>query len=133
LEFHSAKIIEFVENFKKGPESLVRDFHRYLNLINMEEIKFVEAFVKDNRTFEEYEELIEKYYKLSRKIITKFEQTTFLHRFEVNKTDLIKYITDSANYCKNVLVNKLISDYQLKAKAYVYINNEYIFFNYVRV
>lgn len=86
--------------------------------MNKEEIKFVESFLNADPagTFEEYGQFIEKYDQLSRNILVEFDETSFIGLFEVHKKNLIEYMSQAANYCKEMLLNKMMNDYQLKSK-----------------
>lgn len=119
LAAHAESIVELIEKHKVGPLMQVREFDKYVNLINRQEITFVESFLNAEppRTFEEYGQLIEKYHQLSRNILLEFDQTAHIGLFEVHKRDLMLHMSQAANSCKEMLLNKMIGDYQTKSKV----------------
>lgn len=114
--------MKLIELQRIGPELQIKEFDNYINLINGEEISLIEEFLNDEppHTFQEYGELIERYDNLSRDILLQFDSTVFIGIFEVHKKGLMEHMSETAYRCRNMLLNRMISDYQLKSKMYVY-------------
>lgn len=97
---------------------MVQEFDKYQRLMNREEIEYVESFLSAEppRSLQEFGDLLRKYDDLYKSILVEFYRTDFIGPFEINKEDLIKMLSQAAFYCKELLLNRVISDCQQHSK-----------------
>ena len=90
-----------------------------MNLINREEFAFVESFLNADppHSFQEYGDLIEKYDSLAKSILLEYDQTAFIGLFEIHKRSFMEQLSEAAKFCKEMVVNKVTHDYQIKCKT----------------
>ncbi|KAJ8668953.1 hypothetical protein QAD02_000212 [Eretmocerus hayati] len=121
LDSHGARITQWIEAIKVGPESLIREFDKYVPLVNNEERASVQSFINSEppHEFQEYGVLIDHYHHLSRNLMVEFEKSAFLEPFEIYKGYLIENLIQVAENCKELLLNKIRNDLQQKTKTII--------------
>lgn len=115
-------IADLIERAKVGPENLLHEFDHYLSLVNGQELDYVESIVTADppiSSLESYRDIVEKYDRLIKNIPLEYNKTDFINVFEIHKQDLLEQMVDMALRCKNIVLNKMIEDYQAESKAYV--------------
>ncbi|XP_047370603.1 dynein axonemal heavy chain 7-like isoform X1 [Vespa velutina] len=115
LEYYSNKIVELIEVHKVEIEKQLDDFMIYTKLIEeVEEEDVVEPFLQADppRSFEEYCDIIEHYHQLSHNLPVILDRTYFGKLFEVRRKDLIDHIVFEADRLKELLLSKMVDDYQ---------------------
>ena len=119
VQEHSTKIIELIQEHRIGPELQLHEFDSYTSLFNNEAQQYVEEFLSADppHTFEEYDELIQKYDELSKKIPLEFERIVFTGLFEVHRKEFLDYLAENAKALRDELLNKMVMDYQYKSRA----------------
>lgn len=70
----------------------------------------------DTKTFQEYQELISDYNDLERRIIIENDLTVYTTFFEINRRDFLEMVTKNVESLKNMLLNELVGQYQMKTK-----------------
>ena len=94
--------------------------NRYTRLFNDEELNKVKAFLADGtKTIDDYQEKINYYYNLARQISIELEKTIFAGLFEINLGDFIATLVGSVESFKASLIERLVTNYQTKAKSWV--------------
>lgn len=121
LESYKHRITELIQEHRIGPELQMQDFDEHITLINETDIEYVEGFMNAEppHGFEEYAEQIAKYDNLAKNIPVGYDQTFFSGLFDVHRKDLMDYLASAANDLKEELVNRMVSDYQHKSRAWV--------------
>nr|XP_012232176.1 PREDICTED: dynein heavy chain 7, axonemal-like isoform X1 [Linepithema humile] len=119
LEQHGNTISNLIERYKTDAELQLQEFEKYVNLINDEDVNYVQDFLKAQppNPYEKYCELIDYYDRMSKKIPLEFYRTSFTELFEVRRHYIIEHIISTATQLKGELVSKMIADYQQKARA----------------
>lgn len=115
LEHYSNKITELINVHKVEVEKQLDDFMIYTKLIEeVEEEDVVEPFLQADppRSFEEYCDIIDHYYQLSHNLPVILDRTYFGKLFEVRRKDLIDHIVFEADRLKELLLSKMVDDYQ---------------------
>lgn len=115
LEHYSNKIAKLIEVHKVEIEKQLEDFVIYTKLIEeVEEEDVVEPFLQADppRSFEEYSDIIEHYYRLGHYLPVILDRTYFGKLFEVHRKDLIDHIVFEAGRLKELLLSKMVDDYQ---------------------
>ena len=112
------RITALIDRHKVGPESLIREFDKYKSFVDRSETAFVESFLSADpaHSFEEYGALIDRYKQLSRAVLSEFDETAFTGFFEAHKREFIEHISLAAGQCEEMLLAKMINDYQLESK-----------------
>ena len=87
-------------------------------MFNDEELNKVKAFLADGtKTIDDYQEKINYYYNLARQISIELEKTIFAGLFEINLGDFIATLVGSVESFKASLIERLVTNYQTKAKS----------------
>ncbi|XP_043799961.1 dynein axonemal heavy chain 7-like isoform X2 [Apis laboriosa] len=117
-------IEQLIEREKVGPIEHLKIFEKYENFIIELESNKVEEFKKldTSENFDKYRDLIDYYDRLSRDVTIEYTETYYAGFFIVRRRDIVKYISTTAQKFKNILVTKMISEYQQKSRA---VGNEY--------
>ncbi|XP_026297252.1 dynein heavy chain 7, axonemal isoform X2 [Apis mellifera] len=117
-------IEQLIEKEKVGPIEHLKIFEKYENFIMEFESSKVEEFKKldPSENFDKYHDLIDYYDRLSRDVTVEYTETYYAGFFILRRRDIVKYISTTAQKFKNLLVTKMIGEYQQKCRA---VGNEY--------
>lgn len=112
-------IEQLIEKEKVGPIEHLKIFDKYENFIIELESNKVEEFKKldTSENFDKYHDLIDYYDRLSRDVTIEYTETYYVGFFILRRKDIVKYISMMAQKFKNMLVTKMISEYQQKSRA----------------
>ncbi|KAK2577836.1 hypothetical protein KPH14_001102, partial [Odynerus spinipes] len=120
LENYTERIIELIEDHKIESQEQLEDFMTYIKLINGTELEdIVEPFLNADppRSFNEYCEMVVHYCKLSRNLPVRIDRTYFGKLFEFHRKDLIDHIVFEAGRLKEIVLHKMMNDYQENMRA----------------
>lgn len=91
--------------------------YRHSRLYNGTELRKVNNFLADtSKTLDDYQITIAYYYNLAADIPIMIEKTVFAGLFEITQNDFINTIVDSVHGLKTSLINRVVNNYQAKAK-----------------
>lgn len=112
-------IEQLIEKEKVGPIEHLKIFEKYENFIMEFESSKVEEFKKldPSENFDKYHDLIDYYDRLSRDVTVEYTETYYAGFFILRRRDIVKYISTTAQKFKNLLVTKMIGEYQQKCRA----------------
>ncbi|KAJ8670547.1 hypothetical protein QAD02_001806, partial [Eretmocerus hayati] len=117
---YKSQIADLIEKQRVKPESIIAKLQRYKEFYDDQELTKVKKFVADEtKTIEEYQDMIDHYISIKNKIIVDNDTiipTTF---FEIHQKDFLELIAASAESLKNVLLDALVSQYQLQARSVI--------------
>ncbi|XP_011702284.1 PREDICTED: dynein heavy chain 7, axonemal-like isoform X3 [Wasmannia auropunctata] len=119
LEQHANVISNLIQRYKTDPEMQLREFDKYMSLINNEDVNYVRDFLKAQppNPYKKYCELVDHYNQLSKNIPLEFYWTSFTDLFEVRRYHIIKHLASTAAHLKDELISKMVADYQQKVRA----------------
>lgn len=119
LEQHATTISNLIQRYRTDPELQLQEFNKYMNLINNEDVNYIQDFLNAQppNPFEEHCKLIDHYDRLSKSIPLEFYRTSFTDLFVVRRHLIIEHIVSTAANLKNELVSKMVADYQQKVRA----------------
>ncbi|XP_034174982.2 dynein heavy chain at 36C [Osmia lignaria lignaria] len=110
-------IVDLIEREKLIPIKLLNKLQIYERFYNEEEYGKMEIFIKDeNKTLEEYKNMIKYYHDFMMNIPIKIKRTEFCGLFEVSRKSFIETIVENVGRIKDLLTDKLVSNYQNAAK-----------------
>ncbi|XP_078046876.1 dynein axonemal heavy chain 7-like [Augochlora pura] len=116
VESQKREIIDLIDCEKIVPERIQISLEEYEYLYNNDEYRTVKSFTSDeNRTLEEYGEMMERYRSLMAMIPLKIERTAFTGLFKVSRKIFIETVVDNVNRIQNLLIDNLVNKYQLIA------------------
>lgn len=97
----------------------LREFDKYASLITDEDFNSVQNFLNAEppNPYEQYCKLIDYYDRLSKNIPLEFYWTSFTDLFEVRRHRVIEHIAAAAAHLKDLLVSRMVADYQQKTRA----------------
>ncbi|EFN66875.1 Dynein heavy chain 7, axonemal [Camponotus floridanus] len=119
LEQHANIISDLIQQYRTNPELQLREFDKYMTLINGEDVQHIQDFLKAQppNPYNKYCELVDYYDQLSKNVRLEFYWTSFTELFEVRKHHIIEHIASTAAHLKDELVSRMVTDYQQKVRA----------------
>lgn len=115
---YKKRIRSMLEDQRIGPELRVQDFDEFLPLMNGKEEAFVQAFLSEERKFEEYMEQIARFQQLTKVIPFSTDYVVRMEMYEMHRTELIKGLELAAENFKDMLIEKCVKDYLLVCKRF---------------
>jgi len=79
----------------------------------------MEAFINEERTWEQLVEEVKKFHELSQEIPTSFNPKTLIGIFDIHCDELIKGLATRAAEIRDKLLEKMIHDLHVALKEYV--------------
>ncbi|KAL6257142.1 hypothetical protein P5V15_012074 [Pogonomyrmex californicus] len=119
LEQHANVISNLIQRYRTDPESQLREFDKYMSLINDKDVNYIQRFLKVQppHSYQRYCDLVDYYDRLSKNVPLEFYRTSFTDLFEVRRHHIIGHIASTAAYLKGELISKMIADYQQKVRV----------------
>lgn len=119
LERHTSTISNLIERYRVEPELQLREFDKYMSLINDEDVSDVRDFLQAQppKPYEQYCELVHHYDRLSNNIRLEFHRTCFTDLFQVYRHHIIDHILSTSINLRNEIISKMVADYQQKVRT----------------
>ncbi|KAJ8952272.1 hypothetical protein NQ318_007439 [Aromia moschata] len=90
VEKYKVQIRDLLDNQRIGPELRVQDFDMYLSLMNGTDETFIQNFLVETHSFEEYTVQIEKYKYLMDTIPLATQYIIRMDMYDMDRTELIR-------------------------------------------
>ncbi|XP_011298266.1 dynein heavy chain 7, axonemal-like [Fopius arisanus] len=117
VEKYKQEIGELLEEQKIEPDEKMDKLREHSRLYNGVELNKVHGFLADTtKKLDDYQITVAYYHNLAADIPIMIEKTVFAGLFEITQNDFIEAIGDSVNELKAMLINRVVDNYQAKAK-----------------
>ena len=111
VQEHKANISKVIKRECQGPVNHAKVFDKYANLINKKADEEVEAFLKDEHTFNQYEQELKKFQRLSKEILYNVHKVVRVGMFELHCDELIRSLAKRAENLMNKLLERMLHDH----------------------
>lgn len=94
------------------PELRLQDFDKYISLMNGQDAEKIFTFMKEERPFEEYCNLVREYHDIEMEISVNVWGVISMGLYEFHRTGLITTLEMLARYMQTELLKKMVGDQQ---------------------
>ena len=111
IEAHKARIADVLKAESLGPINHTKIYDKYSSLTTKKAEDDVDAFLKEEHSFNEYEKEVKRYQKLVKEITYNSQKVARVGMFELHCDELIASLAKRASSLLNKLIERMLNEH----------------------
>ena len=111
VQAHKDALSEVIATESRGPINHAKSYEKYVALISRKAEEEVDAFLKDEHSFNEYEREVKKYQRLVKEITYGSHRVVRVGMFELHCDELIRSLSKRAEVLTTKLLDRMLADH----------------------
>jgi dynein heavy chain len=108
---HKADIVAVLQRESQGPIKYAKTYDKYTSLINRKADEEIEAFLKEEHTFNEYERQVRAYQRLVKEISYNTAKVERVGMFELHCDEMIRTLAKRAENLLHKLLDRMLTEH----------------------
>jgi len=122
VEAHKKRVADVLKAESNGPIKHAQTFDKYSHLTTKKAEDEIDAFLKEDHSFNEYEKEVKKYQKLVKEITYSSQKIVRVGMFELHCEELIGSLAKRASTILNKLIERMLNEHFEINKKYLNLN-----------